>query len=112
MLRHIFYLALIAIPQLLGQTTVFQCPGSTFTVAEGINNNGTVVGYYYLSSGGGAHGFVYTAGGCTNFDIPGASNTLPQAINSDGTVSGYYLDAASVFHWFLRSAAGGAGTTS
>jgi len=105
MFRHIFCFGLIAASQLLGQPVLFQCPGAAFTVAEGINNNGTVVGYYY-AQGGPQHGFVYSGGTCTPLNIQGATNTAAMAINDSGTISGYYTDSASFFHGFLYTAAG------
>jgi hypothetical protein len=101
-----FGIVLMAVPQLLAQRVVFQCPSSQFTVAEGINSSGTVAGYYYINTGGGAHGFIYSAGTCTTFDVSGATNTVALAINDAGIVSGYYQDASNFFHGFLRSAAG------
>src|SRR5579884_417560 len=103
MFRHIVILAFISVPQVFAQFTQVRCQGSNFTVAEGINNNGTIVGYYYGSSGG-AQGFTATTSlptTCNNITIAGASNTFPQAINDAGVISGFYIDTSSQYHGFI-----------
>jgi hypothetical protein len=40
----------------------------------------------------------------TTIDAPGAgNNTLPYGINALGAIVGYYLDAANLFHGFVRT---------
>ena len=39
------------------------------TVAQGINDRGQIVGYYY-DSGGNQHGFLYNGGTYTTLDVP------------------------------------------
>ena len=74
---------------------------SNGTYPFGINDGGTVVGYYY-DAGGFAHGFVETGGSYVNLDYPGASQTYPQAINKEGQIVGWYNDLSSD-HGFLFS---------
>jgi probable HAF family extracellular repeat protein len=81
-------------------------PGGT--LAQGINNQGQIVGYYYDGNGL-AHGFIYGGGAWTKLDDPSATNgTFAEGINNKGQIVGYYLDASGQ-HGFLNS--GGAFTT-
>jgi probable HAF family extracellular repeat protein len=73
---------------------------SNGTYPFGINDGGTVVGYYY-DAGGFAHGFVETGGSYVNLDYPGASQTYPQAINKEGQIVGWYNESSD--HGFLYS---------
>lgn len=104
MSRFFLCIGLIAVPQLFAQQ-IFQCPNASVTVAEGINNAGTIVGHYNLIQGG-AHAFIYSGGVCTTIDVPNATNTEAMAINDAGTVSGFYTDTNGFFHGFLRSSGG------
>jgi probable HAF family extracellular repeat protein len=78
-------------------------PGSG-TFAQGINDDGQVVGYYYDSSGN-AHGFLFTRGGYTTLDDPSTVNnqTFPEGINKNGDIVGWYNDL-SRDHGFVYSA--------
>ena len=79
-----------------------------FTSANGINNQGEIVGSF--TDAGGLHGFQRSSNGSTwtSFDTPGSSNapgfpsegTLPNGINSSGQIAGYYYDANSFSHGF------------
>ena len=76
-------------------------PGATLTVAEGINNAGTIVGIYGDDEG--FHGFVQSRkGDFTTVNVPGASgDTEINSINAQGEIVGFYLDAAGVQHGFI-----------
>jgi probable HAF family extracellular repeat protein len=54
------------------------------TVANGINNNGQIVGYYSVGFGSEfrMHGFLYDAGVFTPLDVPGAMHTQAFGINN------------------------------
>ena len=81
------------------------------TLAQGINNAGTVVGNYFDAAGV-SHGFLYSGGSYTTLhDDPAAAGnvTFVQGINASGTVVGYYTDAGGTEHGFLYS--GGSYTT-
>jgi probable HAF family extracellular repeat protein len=68
--------------------TYFDVPGANATMAYGINNAGTIVGFYYQN---GYHGFVKTAGGSyTPIDVPGATDTFIYGINANGRIVGGY----------------------
>ncbi|MGO9018060.1 MAG: hypothetical protein ACLQVJ_06875 [Syntrophobacteraceae bacterium] len=85
-------------------TSQYECS----TVANGINNNGQIVGYY-KGEGGTTHGFVESGGVFTTLDDPLASSaTVATGINDNGQVVGYYFDSGGT-HGFLES--GGVFTT-
>src|SRR5205809_7972414 len=71
--------------------TVIQYPGSTSTVARGINNSGDIVGTYTCavacinpvtgeSSTAGTHGFLLQDGVYTRIDVPGGTGTIARGI--------------------------------
>jgi hypothetical protein len=90
----------------------FDAPGASGdgTFPTGINQLGTIVGYY-ADANYVFHGFLRSPDGkFTTFDAPGAgtvandsNGTFPTGINEVGTVAGYYNDANLVSHCFLRS---------
>ena len=61
--------------------------GSQGTFAEGINDQGQIVGYYYDSSNV-EHGFIDSGGTYTTVDRPGASGTALYGINNAGVIVG------------------------
>jgi uncharacterized membrane protein len=78
-------------------------------LARGINNAGTIVGYY-ATGGNNFHGFIDQGGTYTTFDAPGAVyGTFATGINDAGDIVGYYRykqDAAGIrfySHGFLLS---------
>ena len=77
-------------------------PGSTFTQAEGINDFGTIVGFYDDASGD-EHGFSLRGGVYTTWDVPGATLTDIFSINNSNQVVGEYIDTAGVTHGFLST---------
>lgn len=81
----------------------FDPPGSQFTSPQGINNDGSVVGYYFDAAGNG-HGFLRSRQGkFTTIDDPNASGyTEIRTINDLGVVAGFYLDASGTPHGFVR----------
>lgn len=76
-----------------GTFTVFDVPGSAGTFVTGINDAGTVTGYYLDVQSQDSHGFVRAADGTiTVFDGPttifGPGHASPASINSSGTIVG------------------------
>jgi probable HAF family extracellular repeat protein len=73
------------------------------TYAQGINDMGEVVGYYYDSAGN-AHGFLDMGGIYTTLDFSSGTNnqTFPEGINDKGQIVGWYNDRSSD-HGFLYS---------
>jgi hypothetical protein len=81
-------------------------PGATETVAVGVNDNDTVVGFYLDEPGGtlAIHGFIWRIGGSltTDVDDPDADGqSLPFAINNEGDIVGSYLDSKGNTDGFL-----------
>lgn len=74
-------------------------PGSTTTVATGINNREQVVGFY-VDAAGGNHGFVNDGKKFTTIDFPGAVLTQVFHINDDGLMVGIYENADGLDHGF------------
>ncbi|HLZ28386.1 MAG TPA: hypothetical protein VKV73_13785 [Chloroflexota bacterium] len=72
--------------------TVLNFPGSTFTQALGINNNGEVVGSYNDPNGV-THGFTYHDGHFAQVDVPGATSTVVNGLNNNGRIVGFFVDA-------------------
>jgi uncharacterized membrane protein len=79
--------------------TTIVVPGSTQTIANGINNAGDVVGEYNADR---FHGFLLDImGHLQTIDFPGAQSTVAQRINSSGAIVGAYIDSQGVVHGFL-----------
>ena len=105
-----------------GQYTIIDVPGAAGTQAYGINDKGTVVGWWFENPGtdGTAyHGYLRDkTGNFTYFDPPNIGLYVPQApspvvsiqlplsINRDGTVAGSYVDKHGLNHGFVRSVDG------
>lgn len=75
-------------------------PHATFTVANGINARGDIVGRCDDVKGVG-HGFLLHKGVFSTIDFPHASLTAPRAINARGDVAGRINDVDGVEHGFL-----------
>ena len=93
--------------------TTIQYPGSSSTMARGINNSGDVVGTYACSlaagctltgeaGAAGSHGFLLQDGVYTRIDVPGGTNTVARGISEQGTIIGHY-NAAGLTHGFAYS---------
>jgi probable HAF family extracellular repeat protein len=96
-LRHGFLLS-------QGTYTTLDPPGSTFTVAEGINNAGVIVGVYFDADGQ-RHGFFLSNGVYTKIDVPGSTATAVNSINAQGQIVGSYDDVNHSTHGFLGTPA-------
>ncbi len=71
------------------------------TSANGITNNGIIVGGYQTSNDS-QYGFTWKNGTYTQVPpYPGASQTWPWGINNKGDQSGYVTDSAGNTHGFL-----------
>jgi len=84
-------------------TTFDAAPDAVPTIAEGINNAGTIVGLY-VDGNGDLHGFVRSRKGefaTVDVDKPGASQTEINSINAKGEIVGTYLGADDKQHGFL-----------
>jgi probable HAF family extracellular repeat protein len=102
-------LSVAALAQSSGTSTTFKyvaidVPGSTFTIAAGINNSGTIVGTYSktittLSSG--YRGFRLANGHFSTIQVPGAIGTLATGINNFGDIVGTFFTADQHTHGFV-----------
>src|SRR5207248_11445107 len=81
--------------------TTIQYPGSSSTVARGINNIGEVAGTYSCAAArvnpitgatctAGTHGFLLQDCVYTRLDVPGGTSTTPPGISEQGAVSRHY----------------------
>ena len=73
-----------------GVYTTIAVPGANFTWAEGINNAGVIVGWYYVDGSAGYQGFVDDGGSFTTINYPGYPNTYLAGINDSGLIVGGY----------------------
>ena len=80
--------------------TTIDYPGSTATMAWGINTHGDIVGIYMLADKK-WHGFLLSGGNYTPIDFPGSDNTQLQGINPAGAISGIYTTDTD--HSFIMS---------
>ncbi|MEO6872020.1 MAG: hypothetical protein ABI233_07350, partial [Chthoniobacterales bacterium] len=69
------------------------------TVAFGINNSGTVCGYYFGVDN--YHGFFFSSGTYTTYDVPGKSSADLTGINDADDFVGYYFDPLVVLQSFI-----------
>ncbi len=75
-----------------GAVTPIAVPGAKVTAPFGINDAGTVVGYYF--NGSVDQGFLDRAGTFTTIVPPSATWTVAYGINAAGEVVGYYLSGS------------------
>jgi uncharacterized membrane protein len=74
-------------------------PRALLTEAMGINNPGTIVGFYYDENSS-RHGFIFRTGIFITYDKPGAARTLLMGINDQGKIVGFYRDANGIGRGF------------
>jgi len=91
-----------------GTYTTIDYPGAAQTDISGINNLGTMVGYY-IDTAGIYHGFIYQRGTFTPFNDPYAGTAAGQGtefygLNDLGVVVGGYFDTSGLFHSFIYAA--------
>jgi hypothetical protein len=75
-------------------------PEAIHTYTYGINDAGSVVGYY-IDPSHSRHGFIYDGTTYTTFDVPEAIHTFAYGLNDAGTVVGQYEDASYQHHGFI-----------
>jgi uncharacterized membrane protein len=66
--------------------TTIAPPGATSTQANGLNDNGQIVGNY-LDSAGVQHGFLLSGGKYTTLDVPKETNSSAVGINIKGLIT-------------------------
>ncbi|HEX4261335.1 MAG TPA: PEP-CTERM sorting domain-containing protein [Acetobacteraceae bacterium] len=94
-------------------------PANFNSQATGVNNAGTVAGFYQYDTLGDFSAFEDIAGNVTSFQAPGSISTQALGINNLGEIVGDYIDANGLMHGFLDNGnvfttldpAGSGGTT-
>jgi len=79
----------------------FDVPQSASTEADGINDAGTIVGFFVDRSGL-EHGFLRQYGAFTQLDFPGSKTTRTVGINNFGDVVGSFTEASGAQHGLVR----------
>jgi hypothetical protein len=82
-----------------GTLTTFNFPGAVSTHAEGINNAGTINGYF-TDTAGKTHGFFGPLGLFLQYDLTGTAGSFGRGINNAGAVTGSFADSSGVQHGF------------
>ncbi len=86
--------------------TVINYPGAIATHLKGINNAGTMVGFYWNSDGS-EHSFIYDGQTYTPIVHQGSIWIEAGGINQDGDVVGFYgIAADNLIHGFLLTVGG------
>lgn len=83
--------------------TIIDLPGIPSTSANGLNNNGKIVGQYGDIDGN-SHGYVSDGISFTTIDPPGSTYASAVSINDSGDIVGLYQDNANISHGFLLTA--------
>lgn len=92
-----------------GVLTNLSLANSLFTIAQGVNNAGNVVGSDTLIGPPTARpGWIYDAATGTRSDvtIPGAPRTAVRTISDSNDIAGWYIDAAGDQHGFVGPLSG------
>ncbi len=71
------------------------------TVALGINNRDTVVGFF-RDARGRSHGFSLSQGIFQQIDVPGAAASSPEGVNESDTIVGVYFDLDHTQHSYIQ----------
>ena len=82
-----------------GVYTTIDYPSAVETFPVGVNDSGTVVGFYYDAANG-RHSFLYKDGVFTTLVAPSATDTEVVGINNSGTVVGY-SNGSTAYQSFL-----------
>jgi hypothetical protein len=87
-----------------GVYTTLDVPGALLTLAEGIDDEGVIVGLF-IDAAGNEHGFILRRGVYATIDVPGAAGTAIFSINAVGEIVGSYGDTSGVTHGFVGTPA-------
>ena len=83
-----------------GKFTAIKFPKAISTQAEGINDNGDVVGLY-IDSAGSQHGYVKKGSKYTSIDVKGDTSSEAWGINNSGQIAVFAINSAGGFDSFL-----------
>jgi uncharacterized membrane protein len=89
-----------------GTLSILSAPNSLFTIAQGINSAGMVVGSDILSGPPTTRpGFLYdiATGTRTDQSIAGSTRTAYRSIDDAGTLAGWFMDGGGLSHGFVGS---------
>lgn len=81
----------------------FLFPGSSSTIASGVNNARKIVGSYFTVSSNVWHGFETVRGSPITIDYPGAAQTFPTGINNRDQIVGSYVPQSEPLTGFILS---------
>ncbi len=80
-------------------------PGARSPQAQGSNDQGDIVGYYYAAPEYRLHGFLRSGGTFQTLDYPGAVSTTATGVNNRGDVVGRWSDGSRFRGFLLRDGA-------
>jgi len=83
-----------------GEFVAIDPPGSTATVAQGINDKGEVVGAY-VDSANIQHGFLFNGKQYTSLDVPNHTSPDAWSINDKGLIAIFAVNSKSLYDSFL-----------
>lgn len=85
----------------------FDVPGAPqySTFANGINDQGQVVGVF-IDTSGAVHGFLKEDETYTTIDVPGATGTFAYGFNNSGTIVGAWANLSGFYEGFVRKSDG------
>lgn len=89
-----------------GQFTNLDLPGATFTTANGINDQGTIVGGYGDDSFA-FHGYLLEGGLLSEIVVPDSQQVIPYMITNNNLISGTYQHVDGSWHGFVGYPVGG-----
>jgi probable HAF family extracellular repeat protein len=92
----------IAFSYLEGKFVNIAFPGSTSTLAQGINDKGQIVGTYFDSSDV-QHGFFLSGGKYMSLDVPSETASDAWAINNKGLITIFALNSGGTYDSWVRS---------
>ena len=73
-----------------GVVTTFAFPGAAYTYANGISNNGAIVGTWYDQQNF-PHGYIYDNGSFTDVELPNNIDAYFEGISDAGQIVGEYV---------------------
>jgi probable HAF family extracellular repeat protein len=76
-------------------------PSNFNSQATGVNNSGTVVGFYQYNTFGDFSAFKDVGGTITSFQFGGSISTQALGVNNAGEIVGDYIDASGMLDGFL-----------
>ena len=88
-----------------GRITSYDVPNGLITLADslGLNQAGSIVGFYLDGNTGSVNGYLRSADGTLSIiSVMNSFITVASSINEQGVIPGYYVDTSGANHAFLR----------